>query len=61
LYNVDGILIENGEAEMLTNAIVKLIGDQERRFRMGEKARKNILCFSSSSVMKQWENLFENL
>lgn len=60
-HNDDGILIENGEAEMLANAIVKLIGDEERRIRMGEKARQNMLRFSSSSVMKQWENLFENL
>ncbi|MBI9068653.1 MAG: glycosyltransferase family 4 protein [Salinivirgaceae bacterium] len=60
-HNQDGLLVDNGKKELLANAIVKVIEDEDYRSRMGEKARQNVLRYSSSKVMQKWEDLFKEL
>ncbi len=57
----DGILVENGEIDSLSNAIVRLIRDNDYRYVLGQKARENILRFDKKVVMSKWEQLFNKL
>ncbi|MEL5896307.1 glycosyltransferase family 4 protein [Bacteroides sp. GD17] len=57
----DGILVENGNIEKLSEAICCLIEDEQKRKQMGAKARKNILRYSKENIMQQWDILFKRL
>lgn len=57
----DGILIENGNIEKLTEAICYLIENEDKRIFMGKQARINIQRYTKEPIMKQWENLFKSL
>ncbi|WP_378188004.1 glycosyltransferase family 4 protein [Aquimarina sp. W85] len=56
--SVDGILVEDQNITELSQALLNLIGNEELRKKMGQKARKNMLRFKPEIVMKRWEALF---
>ena len=60
-HGEDGLLVEYLNSQALADGICRLIEDEHLRKRLGENARKNIQRFSKDSVMKQWEDLFDNL
>ena len=53
--NIDGLLIEKENVPKLTNAISILLGDEEKRKKMGELASINISRFSAEEVYKIWK------
>lgn len=57
----DGILVENGNIEKLSEAICRLIENEEERKQMGVKARKNSLRYSKDLIMGDWDALFKDL
>lgn len=58
---VDGILIENGNVEKLSEAICRLIDNEQERKQMGIKARQNSLRYSKDRIMCDWDALFKRL
>lgn len=57
----DGLLVENGNIEKLSEAICRLIENEQERKQMGIKARKNSLRFSKDRIMGDWDALFKDL
>lgn len=57
----DGILVENGNVEKLSEAICRLIDNQQERKQMGIKARQNSLRYSKDRIMRDWDALFKDL
>lgn len=57
----DGLLVENGNIQVLANSICYMIENETERIRMGRNAKNNIQRYSKSSIMKQWDNLFKSL
>ena len=57
----DGILVENGNIEALSEAIKRLMTDEDLRRAMGGKALINIARYDSSTIMNRWEELFSSL
>jgi glycosyltransferase involved in cell wall biosynthesis len=58
---VDGILVESGNVEALSQAILKLIKDPQLRQKYGQEAIKDVERFSPKSIFKIWEKLFTKL
>lgn len=58
---VDGILVENEDVEALSNAMDRLMGDEQERNRLGNNARQVIDRFSIDIIMNQWEALIHKL
>lgn len=59
--NEDGILVENGNINKLSEAICYMMEHENERKQMGMKARENILRYSKKNVMRQWDDLFNLL
>lgn len=57
----DGFLIESNHIGQMAERINFLIENEHERFRMGEKARKNVARFSKENIMKKWDMLFRSL
>ncbi|MRT93458.1 glycosyltransferase family 4 protein [Ancylomarina sp. 16SWW S1-10-2] len=57
----DGLLVKNGDVNVLSEAVSVLIKDEEYRCGMSKSARQNILRFEGSIIMKEWEKLFNQL
>ncbi|MFI3320247.1 MAG: glycosyltransferase family 4 protein [Rikenellaceae bacterium] len=58
----DGFLVEQDDITTFADRVCKLIEDEDLRKEMGANARKRIEGhFSEEVVMKQWEELFEEL
>ncbi len=53
----DGVLVEKENIESMTNAIVKLLNNDERAFELAKNARKKVETFDWDTVNKQWEKL----
>ena len=59
---VDGLLVANGEADSLADAILRLILQPRLRSSLGEAARLKITDrFNPERIMQQWIDLFEAL
>lgn len=58
---IDGILVDNGNVDELSNSIYELIFDNKYRYQLGLESLKNVNRFSSDNIAKRWENLFNNL
>lgn len=55
-HGVDGLLVEPGESDDLTGAILTLLSDPELRRRMGEQGqRKTLARFTWEAVTDRWE------
>lgn len=61
LVTDNGILVENGNVEKLSEAILRMIENPNERVVMSEKSYKNIQSYNQDSVMKQWISLFHKL
>lgn len=57
----DGILCENGNIEKLAEGICKLIENEQLRIEMGQKAAQNIQRYTIDNIMKQWDELFQEI
>lgn len=57
----DGILVQNGNINLLSETISKLISDNKLRVKMGTAARVNAQRFSIEVIAQQWKKLFEEL
>ncbi|MFF5333669.1 glycosyltransferase family 4 protein [Streptomyces sp. NPDC013181] len=57
----DGLLVPVGDREALAGALLRLVGDDELRRRMGRTARESARRYRPESVVAQAEGLFEDL
>ncbi len=57
----DGFIVPNGNISELANKIMLLMSETNLRIGMGKKAKENIKRFSPGVIMKEWENLFNEL
>ena len=57
----NGLIVKDGDIEVLAEAIVKLMKDEELRKRMGESAKRVVETYSEDRVMGLWVNLFEEI
>lgn len=57
----DGILVENGNIQSLSDKICYLIEHEEIRKVMAGNARENVRRFSPEEIMPKWKELFETL
>ena len=57
----DGILCENGNIQQLANGICNLIRNGQLRKEMGKKAAINIQRFNLDNIMRQWNDLFQEI
>jgi glycosyltransferase involved in cell wall biosynthesis len=60
-HEVDGIVVPNGDCDLLANSICKLISDEALRTTMGKKAKENVKRFLTENIIKQWDVLFKSL
>lgn len=59
--NVDGLLVENQNAEALANSLLKIIEKKDMRQNFGRLAKENSSKFGTLLIMNQWMNLFKKL
>ena len=57
----NGLLVENGNIEMLAEKICYLIENDEIRRKMGQQARIDAERFNIEQIAEQWKQLFESL
>lgn len=57
----DGLLVENGNIEMLAEKIYYLIENEDIRKQLGDNARESVKRFGIEKIMSEWKNLFEEL
>ena len=57
----NGLLVENGNIEMLAEKICYLIENDEIRRKMGQQARIDVERFKIEQIAEQWKLLFESL
>lgn len=57
----DGILCENGNIVKLAEEICRLIEDEQLRKDIGQKAARKIQKYTIDHIMKQWDNLFQEI
>ncbi|MBT2391608.1 glycosyltransferase family 4 protein [Streptomyces sp. ISL-1] len=58
---VDGVLVPVGDVKAVVDALLRLIDDQALRHRLGAAAQESARRFDPSQVVKEYENLFEEL
>ncbi|WP_405808313.1 glycosyltransferase family 4 protein [Streptomyces sp. NBC_00210] len=58
---VDGLLVPVGDVKAVVDALLKLIDDEDLRRRLGTAARESARRFDPAQVVKEYENLFEEL
>lgn len=58
---VDGLLVEEGDIEGLSKALLLLMQDGGLRRRMGQAAFRNSKRYEEESVMKRWTDLFAEI
>jgi hypothetical protein len=58
---VDGLLVPVGKVKAVTDALIRLIDDEDLRRRLGAAARDNARRFDPTQVVKEYENLFDEL
>lgn len=59
--NKDGFLIENGDVEFFSKALIDLIENKEKRKKMGSLAKENVKRYLPEQVMPLWDELFNSL
>ena len=59
-HEEDGLLVENGNVEALSDSLIRLMGDEDLRHRMAANGIKNVQRFSIGSIAECWKQLFES-
>ena len=59
--NEDGFLIENGNKQAFSEALLKLMYDENLRKNFGKEAIKNVKKFNPDKIFEMWDDLFEEL
>lgn len=59
--NEDGLLVENGNIEVLAEKICYLIEHPEERIRIGKNAITNAERYKIENIAKQWDELFQEI
>ena len=59
--NVTGILVKNGDTELLATTIVRLATSPDQRQILSINALRSVKRFDVNEVVKKWEVLFEEL
>lgn len=54
----DGLLATPGNTTELADRLADLLADPELRDEMGDRARTNVLRFSTDTIIERWEDLF---
>jgi len=57
----NGLLVENGNISQLAEKIIYLIEHQEKRIKMGIKAKESLSLFQMDIIGAQWEALFNQI
>ena len=57
----DGLLVENGNIDLLASSLSRLMNDETLRQSMSKTGQKNAQRFSFEYVADQWRRLFESL
>lgn len=57
----DGILVDNGNVNLLAEFLIMLMQDDNTRKNMSAKAVKNVRRFSIEHIAQQWKELFEEI
>lgn len=57
----NGVIVPDGDIDALAEAMMKLMGDDELRKRMGENAKKVVETYSEEKVMNKWVSLYEEI
>lgn len=57
----DGILVDNGDIDQLSENMIKLMQDDQARNKMSKNAIKNVQRFNIECIALQWKSLFEEL
>lgn len=60
-HGVDGLLVPDGDVELLGEAMDRLMGDDHERTAFGEAACRRSKDFSAERIMPRWESLFSDL
>lgn len=60
-HNVDGLIVSDGEIDVMAESILALMADDNRRAAMGAEAMHVADRFSEDRVMQMWMNLFEKV
>lgn len=58
---VDGILVENQNAELMETMLSNLISDESLRFRLGNNSKEAIKRLSIENIANNWEQLAESV
>lgn len=56
----DGLLVDNQNIDKFSEALKKLLNNEELRKKMGRTARENSKRFSPELIMKDWKTIFKN-
>ena len=56
----DGLLVENGNLNALTDSLIRLMRDADLRRRMAANGIKNVQRFSMMHIAERWKGLFES-
>ena len=57
----DGILVENGNIDLLASSLSRLMNDETLRQSMSKAGLKNVQRFNIEQIAEQWRLLFESL
>ncbi len=60
-HSEDGLLVPNGNVDILANSIIQLIKNEKERNQMSLKAKKNSERFRIQGIAEEWKQLFENV
>lgn len=59
--NINGLLVENGNIDMLADKIIWMIEHENERKSMGQQAVKDSMSYSVDTIMQKWVSLFHSL
>ena len=58
---VNGFLVEEGDVDTLAGRLLDLINDVDLRKKMGRASYRNSTYYTEEVIMKQWEELFQQV
>lgn len=60
-HKKDGLLIENGNIQLFSKALIELIQNEQKRKQMGKAAKINVKRYLPQNILIQWDELFTSL